>query len=101
MEIADGLLPWLLGVLAVLFATHGLPRVARAIRERDSDGAPLLLLRGARTLLIGIALAVIAAGQSTGSEALTWFGVAFLAEETYETSLVLLILRWGKARGLL
>jgi hypothetical protein len=100
MEIPGGLLTSILGIFRVLLAAHGLPRVARAVRERERPGAPLLLARGARSVIAAAALFVIALGEIVGSPALVWFGVAFLAEEIYETGVVILILRWGEARGL-
>ena len=99
MEIPDELLPCLLAILAVLFTGLGLPRLGRAFRNRESSAAPLLFARGARAVIVGAALAVISGGLLAASDGLVWFGVAFLAEEVFETGVVILILRWGTARG--
>ncbi len=89
----DLLLPMALALLAALLAVHGTPRVAAALRQREEDHAPLLLVRGGRSLIAAAALLVIAGGIVGSSQALVWFGIAFLAEELYETGLVILILR--------
>ena len=99
MTFADDVLPWALAVLAAVGVARGLPLLALGLRRREESDAPIWLLRGARWAIAGAACACIAAGIAAGSRGLTYFGIAFLAEELYETTLVLVILRWGKRRG--
>lgn len=99
MEIPEELLLCVLGVLAVFLSAHGLPRIHAALRRPEGADAALLLVRGARSFIAAAALTSIGIGHSVGSDGLVWFGVAFLAEEIYETGVVLGILRWGKTRG--
>jgi hypothetical protein len=70
-----------------------------ALRRPEKDGAPLVLIRGLRAFIVALAFAAIAFGRWTASDGFVLFGIFFLAEELYETGLILLILRWGKARG--
>lgn len=100
MEIREELLVCVLGVLAVLAAAYGIPRIYGALRRPEGDGAPLVLVRGIRGFIVAAAFTSIAIGRLTESEGFFWFGVFFLAEESYETGVILLVLRWGKARGL-
>jgi hypothetical protein len=73
----------------------------QALRRPEDDGSAFELIRGARAFIVAAALACIALGVSGDSKGLVWFGIAFLAEEIYETGVILLILRYGRARGLL
>jgi len=99
METPEKLLIGSLCVLAALATAYGMPRMWAALRRPEEDGAPLLLIRGLRAFIVALAFAAIAFGRWTASNGFVLFGVFFLAEELYETGLILLILRWGKARG--
>jgi len=93
------LLPLLLSFLAASALVWGTPRVARALRDPDADGAVLELAHGARWAIAGVALALTAAGLFARSKGLTLLGVVFLCEELYETTVIISALRWGRARG--
>ncbi len=99
MGIREELLVCMLGVLAVLAAAYGIPRIYGVLRRPEGDGAPLVLVRGIRAFIVSAAFSSIAIGRLTDSEGFFWFGVFFLAEELYETGVMLLILRWGRSRG--
>jgi len=82
-----------LGVLAVVIAAvlgwRGLRRMRRGLRE----SASLELVRGIRALVTAAAVAVFALALLTGERGLLAFAAVFLAEELYETGVLVLILR--------
>lgn len=82
-----------LGILllggAVGLGLHGVRRMRRGLREADS----LSLVRGIRGLVTAIAVIVFALALVTGECGLLVFAVVFLAEELYETGVLLLIIR--------
>jgi hypothetical protein len=85
-------------VLAVLFAVRGVALLRRFAAAREHRDAPFWLVRGGRGLIVAIACACIAGGLWAEVRGLTYFGLGFLAEELYETGVVLLILRGGRRR---
>ncbi len=99
MEIPEKYLASVLGILAVAAMAYGLPRIYAALRRPEEDEAPLVFVRGIRAFIVSAAFSAIAIGRLTDSEGFFWFGVFFLAEELYETGVMLVILRWGRARG--
>ncbi len=82
-----------MGVLALLIAAglgwRGLRRLRRGLRE----AASLELVRGIRALVTAAAVAVFALALLTGERGLLAFAAVFLAEELYETGVLVLILR--------
>jgi hypothetical protein len=80
-------------VAAIGAAVHGLGLVARALREADDEASSLRLIRGIRGLVVAVALWALAGGVLLGQTWLLVFGAIFLAEELYETGVVLLVLR--------
>ena len=76
-------------VMAAALAWRGLYRMRRGLR----DSASLELVRGIRALVTGAALAVLALALLTGQRGLLAFAAVFLAEELYETGVLLLIIR--------
>src|SRR5438128_2028999 len=90
--------PDLLLVLAALFAWRGVRLLRRLARARDHRDAPFWLVRGGRGLIVAIACVCISLGLSFEVRGLLYFGLGFLAEEIYETGVVLLILRGGRRR---
>lgn len=78
-------------------------RGARHLREALGRGGPpdrsRRLVRGIRSLILGTGALLLAGGALLGSRRLLALGAIFLAEEIYETGVVLLALRaGGKAR---
>jgi hypothetical protein len=82
----------LLGLAGVLFAAHGLRRLRRGLRH----GRSLELARGLRSCVSALALGVFATGILTGLHGLLVLGAVFLAEELYETGLLIAIVRAGE-----
>jgi hypothetical protein len=82
-----------IGVLALAIAAcagwSGLRRLRRGLREADS----LALVRGIRGLVTAAAAAVFAIAVLTGERGLLAFAAVFLAEELYETGVLVLVLR--------
>ena len=87
----------LLVVTGVWTAVRGAQLVGRAIRCADDESSSLSLIRGIRGLVVAIAAWSLAAGLASAQTWLVVFGVVFLAEELYETGIVLLILRRSSA----
>ena len=85
-------------ILGAAFGVHGVRLLRRFAVARDHRDAPFWLVRGGRGLIVAIACACIAAGLHAEVRGLTYFGLGFLAEELYETGVVLLILRGGRKR---
>ena len=84
----------LLVLLALGLAWSGFSGIRRGLRAAES----LTLVRGIRRLVTAIALAALALALLTGTRGLVAFAAVFLAEELYETGVLLLILR-ASARG--
>ena len=76
-------------VLAALVGWRGLRRMRRGLRDAES----LELVRGIRALVTAVAVAVFALALLTGAHGLLAFAAVFLAEELYETGVLVLILR--------
>ena len=90
---------WLVaGMLAlggVAAALHGARLATRAVRESDDAASSLWLIRGIRGLVVAIAAWALAAGLLFAQTWLLVFGAVFLAEELYETGVVIAVLRWS------
>jgi len=86
-----------IGVLAVVIAVsvgwRGLCQLRRGLRE----SASLELVRGIRALVTAAAVAVFALALLSGERGLLAFAAVFLAEELYETGVLVLILRAPEA----
>jgi hypothetical protein len=85
-------------------AVHGARLVGRAVRHGDDTASSLWLIRGIRALVVAVATWSLAGGVLFTQTWLLVFGGVFLAEELYETGIVIAILRWspraaGAARG--
>ncbi len=85
-------------LLSALLAWHGLGLLGRLWRQREHSDAPFWLVRGGRGLILSAGLCCVATGLLCSARGLLWFGLAFVAEEFYETGMVLLVLRWGRSR---
>jgi hypothetical protein len=86
----------LLVFAGVLFAVRGMRRLLRGLRH----GRSLELARGLRSCVTALAFGIFATGLLTGLNGVLVLGVVFLAEELYETGLLIAIVRSGeKAAG--
>ena len=89
----------LLGVPALLIAGYlgygGVRCMRRGLRGADSLG----LVRAIRALVTAVALAVLALALLTSECGLLAFAVVFLAEELYETGVLVLIIRASGEAG--
>ena len=86
--IVDGLI-----VLAAVFGWRAVRHLVRALREPDRDDSSLHLVWGIRALIIAATSAAFALGIVYGSRATMLIAAVILAEELYETGVVLLALR--------
>jgi hypothetical protein len=78
-------------------AAHGARLMVRALRRADDPTSSLTLIRGIRGLVVGVAAGALAGGMLFAQTWLLVFGGVFLAEELYETGIVVLILRRSSA----
>lgn len=92
----------LLITVLVLAATGFLYRsvilLLRLVRNVHERGSAFTLTRCLRAFIIAVALGCIAGGLQYGGRALVLFGLCFLAEELYETAMILLVLKDGVRR---
>jgi len=86
-----------LAVGGAFAAAHGARRMIRALRRADEPTSSLTLIRGIRGLVVGVAAWALAGGMLFAQTWLLVFGGVFLAEELYETGVVVLILRRSPA----
>jgi hypothetical protein len=90
---------WLVAVILVggaAAAVHGARLATRALRDSDDTASSLWLIRGIRGLVVAIAAWALAAGLLFAQTWLLVFGAVFLAEELYETGVVIVVLRWSQ-----
>ena len=80
-------------------AIRGVRLVRRALRRTDDPASSLWLVRGIRGVVVAVALAALAAGILGAQRWLLVFGAVFLAEELYETGVVVLVLRADRERS--
>src|SRR5262245_56448247 len=81
------------GIAATVAIAHGIARLGRGLRHADQDSASLDVVRGIRAIVSGVAVAALGSGLLFEQTWLVAFGAVFLAEELYETGVVLLVLR--------
>jgi hypothetical protein len=84
----DGLI-----VLAAVFGWRAIRHLARALRAPERDDASIRLVWGIRALIIAITSVAFAFAIVYDSRVLMLIAAVILAEELYETGLVLLVLR--------
>ena len=89
----------LLGLSGLWSAARGLRLLGRGLRAGEDPAASLWLIRGLRGGIVGVALAALAAGLLAAQTWLVVFGAIFLAEELYETGVVVLALRSAARRS--
>ena len=86
-----------IGVILALAGAWALVRGAQLLKRglggADDPSAPLRLVRGIRGIVVGIGADALASGLLFGQTGLVVFGTVFLAEELYETGILILILR--------
>jgi hypothetical protein len=85
---------------AAWIGARGLGLLVRGWRRSADAVAPLWIARGLRGVVVAIGALSLASGLLFGQTWLLVFGGVFLAEELYETGVVILVLRAGlRARG--
>ncbi len=102
MRMSPVLLALVAGLLAsgaVYMAARGARLLLRGFRHGDHPSASLWLVRGIRDGVVGVALGAIAGGVLSGAAWLVIFGIIFLAEELYETGVLMLALRHSPDRS--
>jgi len=85
----------ILTVAGACAAVHGARLAARALRRADEAASSLWIIRGIRGVVLAVAAWALAGGLLFGQTWLLVFGGVFLAEELYETGVVIAILRWS------
>jgi hypothetical protein len=80
-------------ILAIAAAWRGLRQLAAGLRQATRPAGALGVARGLRGVVAAVGLAALSAGLLLSSRGLLAFGVIFLAEELYETGVVILALR--------
>jgi hypothetical protein len=86
--LVDGLI-----ILAAVFRWRAVRHLARALRAPDRDDSSIRLVWGIRALIIAITSVAFALGIVYDSRATTLIAAIVLAEELYETGVLLLVLR--------
>ncbi len=82
-------------LIAVGAACRGVHLLVRGLRQASQPTGALWVARGLRGVIVAVGAASLGGGVLLASKGLLVFGVIFLAEELYETSVVLLALRAG------
>jgi hypothetical protein len=90
--LVDGLI-----VLAAVFGWRAVRHLARALRAPERDDSSVRLIWGIRALIIAATSLTFALGILYGSRATILIAAVILAEELYETGVVLLVLRKARA----
>lgn len=83
-------------LIAVVAAWRGGYALCEGLRAADRPEGTLWLVRGIRGGIVAVGLVALGSGMLLASKGLLVFGVIFLAEELYETGVVLLTLRAGQ-----
>ncbi|HEU5192393.1 MAG TPA: hypothetical protein VFX14_22125 [Methylomirabilota bacterium] len=95
MEIAVWLLAGLAAAGGIWAATRGIRLIVRGLRAAGEDDGALWLIRGLRSLIVGICLGCAALGAAFDEVWLLVFAGLWLLEEIYETGVLASILRDG------
>jgi hypothetical protein len=74
-------------------AARGVKLLVRGLRYADQESASLQFVRGLRGIVVGVGAGALAGGVLFGQVWLLVFGAVFLAEELYETGVLVLVLR--------
>jgi len=84
----------LLALLGLFAAARGGRQVVRGVRHAE----PLPLVRGIRGCVVAVVAGTSALGLLAAQTGLLVFGAIFLAEERYETGVLIAIIRSARAR---
>lgn len=88
------------GALVGLWAgTRGARLLARGLAHADDERSSLNVIRGIRGVAVAVGTWALAAGVLLEQTWLVAFGLVFLAEELYETGVVVLVLRRARRPG--
>jgi hypothetical protein len=74
---------------------HGVRLLARGWRHAAEDAGSLWVARGLRGVVVGVGALSLAGGLVFEQRGLLAFGAVFLAEELYETAVLILVVRAG------
>ena len=74
---------------------QGVRLLARGWRHAGEDAGSLWIARGLRGVVVGVGGLSLAAGLVFDQRGLLAFGAVFLAEELYETAVLILVVRAG------
>ncbi|MDH3890181.1 MAG: hypothetical protein OEV49_03785 [candidate division Zixibacteria bacterium] len=83
--------------VAVFFAVRGIVNLRCGLTQTDNPSQTIHVVRGIRGIIITTSVIFIAAGISFSTKWPIYFGLAFLAEELVETTIMVLALRSGQA----
>jgi hypothetical protein len=83
----------LAAVVGIGAAVRGARLLAWGLRDADDEASSLRVIRGIRGLVVAVGLWALAGGVLLEQTWLLVFGAIFLAEEIYETGVVILVLR--------
>ena len=90
---------WVLAIGLVLAGIaaggHGVRLLARGWRRAGEDAGSLWIARGLRGVVVGVGAVSLASGIVFDQRGLLAFGAVFLAEELYETAVLILVVRAG------
>jgi hypothetical protein len=86
--LVDGLI-----VLAAVFGWRAVKHLTRVFRAPEGEDSCVRLILGIRALIVAATSIAFALGIAYGSRATMLIAAVILAEELYETGVVLLILR--------
>ncbi len=89
----------LLLLAAALLVRCRVGLLVRGVRQPAVPGSVLCLVRGLQGVVVALALVALAGGLVFGQGWLLVFGAVFLAEELYETGLLILVLRTSGEEG--
>ncbi len=86
--VVDGLI-----ILGAVFGWRAAKHLSRVFRTPASEDSSIRLILGIRAFIIAVTSVAFALGIAYGSRATMLIAAVILAEELYETGVVLLILR--------
>jgi len=90
--LVDGLI-----VLAAVFGWRAVKHLSRVFRMPEREDSSIRLILGIRAFIVAVTAVTFALGIAYGSRATMLIAAVILAEELYETGVVLLILRHHRA----
>jgi hypothetical protein len=86
----------LLVLVSAWAGVRGARLLVRGAGAADEEASSLRVVRGLRGVVVAVGLGALATGLVFAQTWLLAFGVVFLAEELYETGVLVLILRRGQ-----